>query len=44
MVSMILMDVMVSNNDQHYHGDDLILIANAYVAFLSNTFVDNYFK
>ena len=44
MGSVFLVDVMVSNNDQHYHGDDLICVTNAYVTFSNNAFVDNYFK
>ena len=39
-----LIDLIVSNNDQNYHADDLILIANAYVMFSNNTFMNNYYK
>ena len=40
----VLTDLTVSNNSQHYYGNDLILITNANVFFSNNVFIDNYYE
>ena len=42
--NVVLTDLTVSNNIQHYYGNDLILLNNAKVLFTNNIFVDNYYE
>ena len=43
-VSVSLTDLTISNNDQQYYSNDLILITNAYVVLSNNVFANNYYK
>ena len=39
-----LTNLTISYNNQHYYGNDLILITNARVLFSNNVFIDNYYE
>ena len=43
-MTVVINNLTVSNNDQHHYGNDLILIADANMVLSNNVFVYNYFK